>query len=84
MVEFSPRPDTVDTLDTVDTVLTNTPDLSSRSRAHLKVNAKGCGYSPSVNCSQWVEEFGEINKNFNCHHSKSRRKCSFSDTTASI
>ena len=61
MVEFS-HP--------METVITSSADHQASSRAHLKVNAKGCGYAPSVNCSEWIEEFGEKGETFDCHYSE--------------
>ena len=63
MVEFSSTKD-------MDTVITTRSHQEDRRRAQLRVNAKGCGYSPTVNCSQWIGEFGERSQTFPCHYSK--------------
>ena len=38
--------------------------------AALYVNAKGCGYPPSVQCEEWIAEFGRHNSTFPCHYSR--------------
>ena len=47
------------------------PSSSSKRRAALFVNIKGCGYPPSVQCSSWISEYGGNDSTVPCYYSKS-------------
>ena len=55
------------------TSATNSATLKASSatrRSQLKITPKGCGYPPTVNCSQWTSEFGQNNSKFPCYYSE--------------
>jgi len=37
----------------------------------LFININGCGYPPSVNCSEFREKYGKVGTTFLCHYSQS-------------
>ncbi|CAH1121417.1 unnamed protein product [Ceutorhynchus assimilis] len=38
--------------------------------ARLLPNVKGCGYPPSLNCSNWLKNYTTVGTNFSCYYSK--------------
>ena len=47
------------------------PSSSSKLRAALFINIKGCGYPPSVQCSSWISEYGGNDSTVPWYYSKS-------------
>ena len=39
--------------------------------ASLFVNVKGCGYPPTVQCTDWIREYGTNNSTIPCYYSRS-------------
>ena len=61
-VSYTPRP-------TVLTASSSSPSSPLPRTAPLRISVKGCGYPPTVNCSSWLQMFGQNNSQFPCYYS---------------
>ena len=70
LIEYSPLPNDISMV-TLQQKSNGDTSLSSKIRAALFVNIKGCGYPPTVQCASWISEFGGNDTTIPCHYSRS-------------
>ena len=68
LIEYTPLPED---LSMVTLQQKKNADTSSKIRAALFVNIKGCGYPPTVQCASWISEYGVNESTIPCHYSRS-------------